>query len=353
MYTCFFKESALENRVVISPKKVQSQTVLIFSIDLPHQSLNKKPIELKFEISDKDKNKRLERHYEIIQSENQYFIQEKSEGNIRKRPHGLDFNEESESPIDQKDQNASKKNKIQHHESIGFELCTTSSGSNQNPEEEIDLEQIEVSVPELMKDVDSLMKEHTQESPEEIGNWIRIKTLANSRYHLFKAGLSSHKALVEHEYYTMGFIGIFYRIKFLTRFEFVSGNNYFFTSQITWWTEEQTTTDASAKTPTDFGKYGENTEVQCKLCGDKYPYTHMESHVVGVHGLDGPIEMYIEDDESSLERSDAGTHDSESIPQPLAYKFGQEKFVAFFGIFLGIFQPQPAASKKADYSKSN
>ena len=71
-----------------------------------------------------------------------------------------------------------------------------------------------------------------------------------------------------------------------------------------------------ARTPTDFEKYGENTEVLCKLCGDKYPYTHMESHVVGVHGLDGPKEMYI-DDQSNLVRSVSGTHNSKSIPQPL------------------------------------
>ena len=32
--------------------------------------------------------------------------------------------------------------------------------------------------------------------------------------------------------------------------------------------------------------------VQCKLCGEKYPDNHLESHVVGVHGLDGPKEMY-------------------------------------------------------------
>ena len=50
-----------------------------------------------------------------------------------------------------------------------------------------------------------------------------------------------------------------------------------------------------ARTPTDFKKYGESTEVRCKLCGDKYPYAHMESHVIGVHGLDGPKEMYIDD----------------------------------------------------------
>ena len=56
-----------------------------------------------------------------------------------------------------------------------------------------------------------------------------------------------------------------------------------------------------ARTPTDFEKYGENTEVRCKLCGDKYPYNHIESHVVGVHGLDGPIEMYT-DDQTGLVR---------------------------------------------------
>ena len=71
-----------------------------------------------------------------------------------------------------------------------------------------------------------------------------------------------------------------------------------------------------AKTPWDFKKYEENTKIQCKLCGDKYPYNHMESHVIGVHGLDGPKEMYI-DDQSSLVRSVSDTHDSKSIPRPL------------------------------------
>ena len=42
----------------------------------------------------------------------------------------------------------------------------------------------------------------------------------------------------------------------------------------------------------------------------------MESHVIGVHGLDGPKEMYI-DDQSSLVRSVSDTHDSKSIPRPL------------------------------------
>ena len=72
----------------------------------------------------------------------------------------------------------------------------------------------------------------------------------------------------------------------------------------------------SDKTPWDFKNYEENTKVQCKLCGDKYPYNHMESHVIGVHGLDGPKEMYI-DDQSSLVRSVSDTHDSKFIPRPL------------------------------------
>ena len=75
------------------------------------------------------------------------------------------------------------------------------------------------------------------------------------------------------------------------------------------------------------------TEVRCKLCGDIYPKDQMEFHLVGIHGLDGPKEMYIDDesqecewtpggDESSLVRSvpgtqeeEPGTHDSKSIPQ--------------------------------------
>ena len=34
--------------------------------------------------------------------------------------------------------------------------------------------------------------------------------------------------------------------------------------------------------------------VQCRLCKDEYSETHMEFHLVGVHGVDGPKEMYIE-----------------------------------------------------------
>jgi tripartite motif-containing protein 2/3 len=83
-----------------------------------------------------------------------------------------------------------------------------------------------------------------------------------------------------------------------------------------------------ARTPTDdFEKYGENTEVWCKLCGDKYPYNHMESHVVGVHGLNGPKEMYMDDQSTSLVRSisASGTHDSKSVPQPLRVCIDKEE----------------------------
>ena len=34
--------------------------------------------------------------------------------------------------------------------------------------------------------------------------------------------------------------------------------------------------------------------VLCRLCQDEYSETHMEFHLVGVHGVDGPKEMYIE-----------------------------------------------------------
>ena len=83
----------------------------------------------------------------------------------------------------------------------------------------------------------------------------------------------------------------------------------------------ETSTEGSEQGPvgvegtSDFKKYDENTEVQCKHCGGKYPYKHMEVHVVGVHGLDGPKEMYI-DDQSSLVRSVTDIHDSKSIPHP-------------------------------------
>ena len=40
---------------------------------------------------------------------------------------------------------------------------------------------------------------------------------------------------------------------------------------------------------------GENTKVQCKICRDIYTYNHIEFHAVGVHGLYGPKEMYIEE----------------------------------------------------------
>ena len=76
--------------------------------------------------------------------------------------------------------------------------------------------------------------------------------------------------------------------------------------------------DAEGARTTDFEKYGENTEVRCKLCGEKYPYNHIESHVVGVHGLDGPKEMYI-DDQSSLVRSVSGTQDSNQAGENQGY----------------------------------
>ena len=44
--------------------------------------------------------------------------------------------------------------------------------------------------------------------------------------------------------------------------------------------------------------------VQCKLCGEKYPDNHLESHVVGVHGLDGPKEMYIDEQNIVAEKLD-------------------------------------------------
>ena len=53
------------------------------------------------------------------------------------------------------------------------------------------------------------------------------------------------------------------------------------------------TEDEDEETPTDIEQCGENTEFQCKLCGDKYPYDQLETHVVGVHGEYGPTEMYV------------------------------------------------------------
>ena len=44
--------------------------------------------------------------------------------------------------------------------------------------------------------------------------------------------------------------------------------------------------------------------VQCKLCGEKYPDNHLESHVVGVHGLDGPKEMYFDEQNIVAEKLD-------------------------------------------------
>ena len=128
-----------------------------------------------------------------------------------------------------------------------------SSKSNQNPDEVIGLDQIEASVPvlhaEIVEDVDSFVEKHisfeyldgemdddesNKESPEEIRNWIRIKTLANSRYHLFKAGLSIQKPIFE---VTCSKIdkndeSIVFQSK--TRFEFMSANKYFFISEVSY-----------------------------------------------------------------------------------------------------------------------
>ena len=32
--------------------------------------------------------------------------------------------------------------------------------------------------------------------------------------------------------------------------------------------------------------------VECDLCKDEFPEDHMEQHLVAVHGIDGPKEMY-------------------------------------------------------------
>ena len=32
--------------------------------------------------------------------------------------------------------------------------------------------------------------------------------------------------------------------------------------------------------------------VECNLCKEEYSETHIEFHLVGVHGVDGPKEMY-------------------------------------------------------------
>ena len=73
----------------------------------------------------------------------------------------------------------------------------------------------------------------------------------------------------------------------------------------------------------DFEKYGENTEVQCKLAGDKYPNNQMEAHLVAVHCTDGPKEKYI-DDQSCLVRSVSGTDDLKSIPKFRRKSIGSE-----------------------------
>ena len=33
--------------------------------------------------------------------------------------------------------------------------------------------------------------------------------------------------------------------------------------------------------------------IECNLCKEEYPESHIEFHLVGVHGVAGPKEMYI------------------------------------------------------------
>ena len=72
---------------------------------------------------------------------------------------------------------------------------------------------------------------------------------------------------------------------------------------------------------TDFNLEAGNTVVQCNICEDKYPENEIESHLVGVHGVDGPKEMYtnikLPIDQISLVGPDTGTHNSKSVPQLL------------------------------------
>ena len=39
--------------------------------------------------------------------------------------------------------------------------------------------------------------------------------------------------------------------------------------------------------------------VKCNLCKEEYPETKIEFHLVGVHGVAGPKEMYISSELSS------------------------------------------------------
>ena len=110
--------------VTISPEKINSQTV-IFSIQLQKSCDNKK-IGLTFQILDNKQQKtRLEKGYEIIQSDcGHYFIQEKSEDVVRKRPLDIsqdepNFGKEKSKIVnnsknnDQSEKNPFKKNKLQ------------------------------------------------------------------------------------------------------------------------------------------------------------------------------------------------------------------------------------------------
>ena len=47
--------------------------------------------------------------------------------------------------------------------------------------------------------------------------------------------------------------------------------------------------------------------VQCHLCGDQYSETHIEFHLVGVHGVSGPKEVH---SSSILEITNIGVYGS-------------------------------------------
>ena len=52
----------------------------------------------------------------------------------------------------------------------------------------------------------------------------------------------------------------------------------------------------------DFRQEAENTEVQCTICGNEYPESQIESHLVGVHHVDGTKEM-----NTNIKQSVSGT----------------------------------------------
>ena len=80
--------------------------------------------------------------------------------------------------------------------------------------------------------------------------------------------------------------------------------------------DQGTTGNVGNQIPTDVEKYDENAEVHCKLCGEKYPYMHLESHVVGVHGLDGPREMYVDDQRNWARGSTVWPPTNDDVEKP-------------------------------------